>query len=345
MSVESTLHFEQAQRSQTSSVDLALPGFNTLESSVIHGADRQAIELEKSRMDKIQTASIVVGTAACNARCRFCIASMTPEQGISRGKPAINWERFSDFMEYAQAGEAETVMLTGKGEPTLFPDHITEYLRTIKDNEERLGFSFTAKELQTNALLIAGRPETFEPLLKEWSASGLDTAAISIVHYKPEENRKEYTPRKDAYIDLPTTIRTIKEADIRVRLTCTLLDGYIDCSDEIRELISFAREHAVDELTVRPVNKPEQSRDDAVSRFVEQRFLPADKLRDIASYLNEQGTELQRLPHGAVVYDVDGQNVCLTNCLTPAQEGKLRQLISYPEGDITTDWQNARYLP
>jgi hypothetical protein len=44
--------------------------------------------------------------------------------------------------------------------------------------------------------------------------------------------------------------------------------------------------------------------------------------------------------HGAEVFDVDGQNVCMSDCLTnDASNGDIRTLIFYSNGRITYDWQ------
>ncbi len=46
------------------------------------------------------------------------------------------------------------------------------------------------------------------------------------------------------------------------------------------------------------------------------------------------------LMHGAVGYDVGGQNVCLTDCLTlDASNEDIRQLIFFPDGRLGYDWQ------
>ena len=45
------------------------------------------------------------------------------------------------------------------------------------------------------------------------------------------------------------------------------------------------------------------------------------------------------LPHGAEVYDVAGQNVCISNCLTIEPDtDNLRQIIVFPDGHIRYDW-------
>ena len=54
-----------------------------------------------------------------------------------------------------------------------------------------------------------------------------------------------------------------------------------------------------------------------------------------------------KLMHGATVYDVAGQNVCLSNCLTVGKTDEdIRQLIFFPDGKISYDWQHegARLL-
>jgi hypothetical protein len=52
-----------------------------------------------------------------------------------------------------------------------------------------------------------------------------------------------------------------------------------------------------------------------------------------------QGEELMRLVHGAVIYDVNQQNVCLTDSLTiDQQKEEIRQLIFFPDGRLVYDW-------
>lgn len=297
---------------------------------------------------KIQTASVIVGTEACNARCRFCISAMTPEHGITRKRPDIDWHRFNEFLKYATVGQAESIMFTGKGEPTIFEADITDYLTVTSEYEDTSGFKFASIELQTNGLLFADKPDKFDPLLEKWKELGLTTIAISIVHYEPEENKKEYTPNRHEYIDLSRLCEQIHRAGIKVRLSCTLLDGYIDSADKLEELINFARANRVEELTIRPVNKPDdsESRNTSVSDFVEEWFLKDHQLEAMKLYLDINGEEVGRLAHGAIIYDVNGQNVCLSNCLTADEVGYSRQLISYPEGMITDGWtSDAEVLP
>ena len=98
----------------------------------------------------IQTFSIVIGTKACNGRCRFCVSAMTGFEILPPRGP-INEMRFKKAARLAQLGGTTTVLMTGKGEPTLYPDEITEYLRLL----ER--WDFPLIEIQTNAVQI-GHP-------------------------------------------------------------------------------------------------------------------------------------------------------------------------------------------
>jgi hypothetical protein len=53
------------------------------------------------------------------------------------------------------------------------------------------------------------------------------------------------------------------------------------------------------------------------------------------------------LPHGATIYDVKGQNVCMTNSLTlSTNPDEIRQLIYFPDGRLMYDWvhMGARVL-
>ena len=81
---------------------------------------------------KIQTFSIVAGSEACNARCPFCISKMTVAHGIDLKEPEVNWRNLRKACLLAQACGVTTAMITGKGEPTLFPNQITRYLHEMR---------------------------------------------------------------------------------------------------------------------------------------------------------------------------------------------------------------------
>ncbi|MFX1412184.1 MAG: hypothetical protein ACFFA6_17725, partial [Promethearchaeota archaeon] len=179
---------------------------------------------------------------------------MTPPLGVQLKEPEVNWRNFKIACRLAARCGTTTAMLTGKGEPTLFPGQITRYLRAIAE------FPFPIVELQSNGILMAEQPDSYARHLRDWYDLGMTTIAISIAHYLPEKNRLIYLPHRTEYIDLPELIRMLHEHGFSVRLACVLANGFIDSRQSLQELIAFAREHRVEQLTVRPVNKPSSSR-------------------------------------------------------------------------------------
>src|SRR5512137_774891 len=135
---------------------------------------------------RIQTFSIVAGSEACNARCPFCVSKMTMSHSLGLKEPEVNWRNFRKACQLAARSGVTTVMLTGKGEPTLFPEQISAYLQALQP------FDFPLVELQTNGILLGEQSERGRAHLEAWSQAGLSLVAVSIMHYEPERNREIY---------------------------------------------------------------------------------------------------------------------------------------------------------
>ena len=282
---------------------------------------------------KIQTYSIIAGTDACNAQCPYCVSKMTPDLGVADRKPGdVNWRNFEVGVRFAQNAGVSTALITGKGEPTLFPEQITAYL-------EKLQNRFPFIELQTNGIALWQKHSELEETLKRWYGLGLTTVAVSAVHYDNERNKEIFQPH-GKYMDLPDLIEKLHTTGYSVRLSTVLLKGYIDDVGGIEKLVDFAQEYRVEQLTVRPVTRPQTGRDNGVVDYVDRHILSDDRVEEIRRFLDEKGTSIMSLVHGAVIYDFKGQNICLTNALTiePKSE-EVRQLIFFPDGHLRYDWQ------
>jgi hypothetical protein len=125
-----------------------------------------------------------------------------------------------------------------------------------------------------------------------------------------------------------------------------MVKGGCDTTDKIDTLIDECKREGVDQLTIRSVYKPDITKARGPFDWVcaNQPSLSECGLYD---YLDEYGTELLRLPHGTSVFDVDGQNVCVGNCITRTTDpNDIRQLIFFPDGKLMYDWQypGARIL-
>jgi len=282
---------------------------------------------------KIQTFTIVAGTAACNARCPFCISKMTPSQGVDNKLPKVNWMNFKKACRLSQINNVSTVLITGKGEPTLYPDQITEFLEHMQE------YDFPIIEIQTNGVLFAKDWDRYLPHLKKWRELGLNTIAFSVVHYKKEKNQPVYDPSGD-YMDLPDLISKLHGIGYSIRLSCIMLKDHIDTIEEVKKFIQHSKDWGVDQLTIRGVGMPAKSESKDVYQWTKDHIVSKGKLLDVSEFLNKEGNKLMTLDHGGIVYDYDGQNVCMSDCLTikPSSE-ELRQLIFFPDGHLRYDWQ------
>lgn len=285
---------------------------------------------------RIQTFSILCGTAACDARCPFCVSKMTHEGGISKKPSEINWRNFHCASMFAKSCGVTTVMLTGKGEPTLRKNDIVDFLVEV-------GQRFPFVELQTNGIGIGdGRVTTKD--LQGWYDAGLTTIAVSISHWMDTENKKIYVPHREEYPSLDKTILKIHDIGFSVRLNCILLKGMIDDWAKVSALIRFAQAHNVEQLTLMPVNVPLRVRNSKQQKLIKDTLvLSNDNFHDILANLETEGHLLMELAHGATVYDVGGQNVCLSNCLknqTIDDKSLMRNLIFFPDGHLRYDWEH-----
>lgn len=276
---------------------------------------------------KIQTYTVVVGNEACNARCPYCIAKMTPKNNVCK---EIKWRGFHKGVEFAKLHNVSTVLLTGKGEPTLFPDLIDSYLDKLS------GFPFV--ELQTNGLVL--QEEVYEKRLKSWYWKGLTTVVLSVAHYDSKKNDEVFGWKGEKSLDLVALIKKLHEIGFSVRISCLLLEGYIDSLIEVDNLVNWAKEHEVEQLTIRELGSPENSADKEATQWIRKHKLLSNKVEDIREIIECEGTELMRLVHGATIYDYYDQNLCFTNALTlDSNDETIRQLIFFPDGHLRYDWQ------
>jgi len=290
---------------------------------------------------KIQTLSILTGSAACNAKCPFCVSKMTHSGGVNIKSHEINWHNFKVACKLADRAGVTTAMLTGKGEPTLWPKQIESYLIALNG-------MFPFVELQTNGLTIAN--DTIDlHTLKYWRQLGLTTIAVSVAHFNEYYNKEIYigSNSNKSYPSIDVFANKIHMAGLSMRLNCVMLKGFVDDWLDIDEFLNLVRLLGIEQFTLIPVNKPA----DKVKETCEEVYdwtvshgLDRSDVSIIKAHLDKAGTQVLQLAHGAVVYDVNGQNVCLSNCLkTDGKENAdtMRNLIFYPDGHLRYDWAHS----
>ncbi len=281
---------------------------------------------------KAQTLSVVVGTEACNAQCPFCVGKMNHSVGVTK---SINWRNFERTLMLCDKAEISTALLTGKGEPTLYPDQISSYLNVLN---KRMPFN----ELQTNGIRLPSLIDN--GTVRGWYNSGLTTMCISVVHYNRKANASIYS--KD-YPRLTDLIKDLHDIGLSVRLSVVCIQEYIDSPQMIYKMIDFAKDMEVEQLTFRPAIQSEELKDTEAQKWVNNHIFPAFHFDyNIASVIVDQRNKgakkavlLRKLIHGGEVYDINGQNVCFTNCMTLKPDtNELRQIIFYPDGHLRYDW-------
>ena len=289
---------------------------------------------------KAHTFSIVVGTTACNAKCPFCVSKMTLAPGTGAGGTPIRWDRFETackIVEQARDGLI-SVVLTGVGEPLLYPSEIDTYL-------DFMGGRFPLVELQTNGIRVAELDACPNQWWGRWKQRGLTQVSISIAHTDPARSN-EIMGIKEQY-NYWDAAEWLRDAGFSVRLNCTMLKSGVSDPWEVGSLIDLCAARGVDKLTLREVATPSNPRDVDVAMWVKEER-PHGAAERLKAYLEMEGaTLLLKLPHGGVVYDVKGQNVAVATCLTKTTNpDDIRQIIFFPDGRIAYDWQHpgARIL-
>jgi len=281
--------------------------------------------------DIIETFSIVVWTSSCNAKCPFCVAKLTPNLWDNT-KQYINERKFAIASTLAEIKCVDTVALTWRWEPLLYPDQITDYLNLLQE------YKFPFITLQTNGILLEKQSEKYDKYLKKRLNLWLSWIAISIVSENEEENRNNYLPKEDSYIDLQNLIKKLKEIWFDVRLTCVLLKDIVDNPGRVENLVSFSKINDVDQLTLRPVNSSKNPEDEEIAENVKKLSLTPKQKEIIMDYLYEEWDLVWEKWYWAKTFDLNWQNVSLTNSMTPNTTNK-RQIIFQADGKIYYDWQ------
>lgn len=292
---------------------------------------------------KIHTFTVVVGNKACNMACPYCVSKMTCSAGMKLETQSPNLRNFEIACRFAKMSNVTTVLYTGIGEPCLYPDLIDQYMLWIDQNHKAV---FPFQELQTNGILLD--PKTKKNIIskaRDWYNLGLTLICISVAHWDPIQNNELLGPVENKF-DFWRAIDAIHEIGFSARINCTMVKGGIDCDEQLWKLVDECKTHGVAQITVRMVAKPDVLEGSAtVGRWVEEHQFDD---RWIEGFVQSTGgTHLLDLPHGARVFDWQGQNFCFNTCLTETtNQEDIRQMIYFPDGSLRYSWQHrgARIL-
>jgi molybdenum cofactor biosynthesis enzyme MoaA len=264
---------------------------------------------------KAENLTISVPNLGCDKNCPYCVSRMT---GYVENDYAKMLRNFKKVIHVARAAEVTSVLFTGKGEPTLAWRELIELAGR---------FNFWPLELQTNGIKLARGDDC---LLAGLYDAGLDVIAVSI------DNREELA----AYEGLFSRIR---QAGLTSRITVNVTDILGDIT--FSHLLTYCRENAVTQLTLRRIVTPEDPKDEKTVGWIADHVDDNEYLslmEQARLHVSEHGKLIRTLNHGVEVYDCDGVSFSYSDyCIQERSLGSnIRSLIFLEDGHLYTSWNS-----
>lgn len=287
---------------------------------------------------EIQTLSIVV-PAGCPNRCFFCVSNLHEDSEYAN--QIENNRRFkalyrSDFikrMSFARDNGCNTMIYTGDGEPLAN----MRFLEDVSEWNNRIPNPFRWIELQTSGVTLDDEKLRWLRNTIEVSTISLSLSSIFSSRENAEYNR---TPEK-VTVDIDKVCKEIKRYDFNLRLSLNMTDFYNNKSP--RQIFERARELQADQLTFRVLYScsgdnlsPEQQE---VNDWIYEHSVNESLVKDIRSYILENGVELETLPFGAKRYAIhDISTVIDDDCMNTVSKNVLKYLILRPNCKLYSRW-------
>ena len=264
---------------------------------------------------KAENLSVSVPNHGCDKNCPYCISRMTGYVENDYSRMVRNVEKIRNV---ARAAEVTSVLFTGKGEPILAWEELLALGRE---------FAGWPLELQTNGIKLSGDDGS---LIASLYDAGFDVVAVSMDSDRQFEN---YRPLFSRIIDAGMTLR------ITVNITDILAPRSFD------DLLSYCREHAINQLTLRKIVVPENPKDEDTARWIEEHGVPGvydDLIRQGVDTAKKRGKLIRSLAHGVLVYDIDGVSFSYSDyCIQERNEGdNIRSLVFLEDGHLYTSWNS-----
>ena len=297
----------------------------------------QSARMKTSSRPSVPTLSFMVGGEECQASCPCCIAKLT-RGGCGNWNRCPTWYRnLSLVFKTADRFNVHTVMITGKGEPTLHMDDV----RDVVSRSRGLGF---ITELQTNGFIFSEDKDSVDGL----SADGLNTVAISRMSIDDARNRSlmgEGSP------NLKDIVKSFMDKGINVRLTYVGFQGENDTTQKIIETCKKAADFGVSQVTIRKMgkidlkNSRKTNRARDVIKFTDKNFIQDNEWMSVVNELRSSYKIGRTLDWGSVSWMIEGVECMVTDCLSlPGTSGAIRYLIYRPDGHLSYSWEYENSL-
>lgn len=244
--------------------------------------------------------SLLPVAIGCQAKCSFCFSKSSAS--VEQDKGTLSLEQIARLMQAAKSRGTKRAVITGGGEPTLYPrSKLLELIRLAADY-------FPQKVvLITNGYLLTEMPATERLVfLEELQTAGLTTLAVSHHHHDLEVNRRIMSLDIDvARIAECLAQNPDRFSTLSLRLICVLQKGGIQDEIAIQNYLNWAASLNVREVCFKELY---------VSTSVESEYYsqPANEwseahqvpLRILLDYLQAKNwNQVGQLPWGAPLYE------------------------------------------
>ena len=275
-------------------------------------------------INKIYSVSAVLGGPNCNAKCPSCAGQVL--RPMASNQQQESWHKaprnIVPASRLALNYGAWSLALTSSGEPTLYPDAITDTLKTLKDN----GVQWPFINLFTNGVLLAKNKLP----LKEWKELGLTSIALSVHHTDSKRNALAYG--FDSMYEIPDAIKIIRDAGLSARIVLLLGKNNIGTLDEYVKNLNQLKEWKAGLITSWEIKANNGQR-------IEQTPSRWEMLK-IRAWLLAKTDPVMGHVWGGMVRNYKGMNIRLTDYVSKhsPRNDYIRQLVLLPDGKVSYSW-------
>ncbi|MCP4347471.1 MAG: radical SAM protein [Desulfobacterales bacterium] len=312
---------------------------------------------------KIQSLSIHVPTYGCVNKCKFCVAEQHKfnfPNLITKSLPELRVLYKNDYikrMEFARDNGCNTVMLTADGEVLMNENFLTAFGEMNKTLER----PFRKIELQSSGYKLT------DSILK-WLRRdiGVNTISLSLNSFNLRYNWETQGGTLPEYVVIDKLCKQIKTLGFTLRLSLNISDQFENI--EPPSILSTCKELGADQVTFRKLYSSGEGKEhiwmekhafnsfafppcSSSTIFSDILGLPPVTSYDLwfhslDEYIQRNGRALQKLPFGAIKYDVDEMSVVVdTNCMDSGKISEdLKYMILRPNCKLYSHWDTKGSL-
>lgn len=276
-------------------------------------------------IDKIYSVSAVLGGPACNAKCPGCAGKVLRPDAKKVQNPNQAPRNIVAASRLALNYGAWTLSLTSSGEPTLYPDAITDTLQTLKNE----GVQWPYINLFTNGITIDENWGEMRPNLIKWKKLGLTSVVVSIHSTNSKKNSGIYGV---APFSTKTVLDNIKSVGLCAKVVLLLGRDSVASLKEYIDSLNVLKSWGVGLITSWEIRANDGKRIKQSPSILE--------MLKIRAWLLLKTENVMGHVWGGMVRNYRGMNVRLTDYVSKHKPSNdfLRQLVLLPGGVVSYSW-------